>query len=130
MRSSIWFQHDGASAHFRTDVRLYLNVTHGQQWIGRGGPVLWPARSPDLTCFHYFLWEYVKSLVYEAPVDSAEDLVTRIAAAAGEVWDTPGILAKIRSSMRWRYQACITARVVISNTYFDDDCCFLNVLFP
>ena len=40
MRSSVWFQHDGASAHFSTDVRLYLNVKHIQQWIERGGTVL------------------------------------------------------------------------------------------
>ena len=43
MRSSIWFQNDGASAHFSTDVRLHVSAMYGQQWIGRGGPVLWPA---------------------------------------------------------------------------------------
>ncbi|GBO26380.1 hypothetical protein AVEN_212084-1 [Araneus ventricosus] len=80
-------------------------TTHGQQWIGHGGPVLWPARSPDLTCLDYFLWGYVKSLVYETPVNSAEDLVALIVAAAGEVRDTPGIFANIRSSMRRRCEA-------------------------
>ncbi|GBN42496.1 hypothetical protein AVEN_156621-1 [Araneus ventricosus] len=93
-----------------TDVRLHLNAKYGQQWIGWGGPVLWPARSPDLICLDYFLWGYVKSLVYENPVNSAEDLVVRIAAAAGEVRDTPGIFANVRSSMRRRCEACITAR--------------------
>ncbi|GBN40604.1 hypothetical protein AVEN_239295-1, partial [Araneus ventricosus] len=58
-----------------------------QQWIGRGGPVLWPARSPNRICLDYFLLGYVKSLVYETPVNSAEDLVVYIAAAAGEVRD-------------------------------------------
>ncbi|GBN90374.1 hypothetical protein AVEN_197162-1 [Araneus ventricosus] len=71
MRSSMWFQHDGAPAHYSIDVRLHLNATYGQQWIRRGGPVLWPARSPDLNCLDYFLWEYVKSLVYETLVNSA-----------------------------------------------------------
>ncbi|GBM76658.1 hypothetical protein AVEN_94249-1 [Araneus ventricosus] len=52
----MWFQHDGTPAHFSIDVRLYLNVTYSQQGIGRGGPVLWPARSPDLNCLDYFLW--------------------------------------------------------------------------
>ncbi|GBM45169.1 hypothetical protein AVEN_261519-1, partial [Araneus ventricosus] len=92
------------------DVRLHLNATYGQQWIGRGGPVLWPARSPDLTCLDYFSWVYVKSLVYETPVNSAEGLVAHIATAAGEVWDTPGIFANVRSSMRRRCEACITDR--------------------
>ncbi|GBN01510.1 hypothetical protein AVEN_140398-1 [Araneus ventricosus] len=89
-------------AHYSTDVRLHLNAPYDQQRTGRGGPVLWPARSPDLTCRDYFLWGYVKSLVYETPVNSAEDLVARIAAAAGEVRDTPGIFANVRSSMRRR----------------------------
>ncbi|GBO08792.1 hypothetical protein AVEN_104567-1 [Araneus ventricosus] len=56
MRSSMWFQHDGAPAHYSIDVRLHLYATYGQQWIGRGGSVLSPARSPDLTCLDYFLW--------------------------------------------------------------------------
>ncbi|GBN64717.1 hypothetical protein AVEN_201404-1 [Araneus ventricosus] len=116
-------QHDGASAHYRciqvhsgafrwrrTYVRLHLNATYGQQWIGRGGPVLWPARSPDLTCLDYFLCGYVKSLVFETSVNSAEELIARIAAVTGEVRDTPGIFVDVRSSMRRRCEACITAQ--------------------
>ncbi|GBN26469.1 hypothetical protein AVEN_167765-1 [Araneus ventricosus] len=85
MRSSMWFQHDGAHTHYSIEVRLHLNATYGQQWIGRGGPVLWPARSPDLTCLDYFLCGYFKSLVFETPVNSAEDLVACITAAAEKV---------------------------------------------
>ncbi|GFV62133.1 hypothetical protein TNCV_4109361 [Trichonephila clavipes] len=32
--------------------------------ISRCGPVNWPPRSCDLTPLDYFLWDYVKSLVY------------------------------------------------------------------
>ncbi|GBN96425.1 hypothetical protein AVEN_170718-1 [Araneus ventricosus] len=110
MRSSMRFQHDGAPAHYSIDVRLHLNATYGQQWIDRGGPVLWPTRAPDLTCLDYFLCGYVKSLVFETPANSAEDLVARIGAAAGEVRDTLGIFADVRSSMRRRCEACITAQ--------------------
>ena len=69
-------------------------------------------------------------MVCKTPVNSPEDLVARIAADFGEVLDTPGILAIVRSSKRRRCQVCITAGVVISNTYVDGDYCFLNVLFP
>ncbi|GBN58239.1 hypothetical protein AVEN_251660-1 [Araneus ventricosus] len=106
----MWFQHDEASAHYSIDVRLRLNARYGQQWIGLGGPVLWHARSPDLTCLDGFLWGYVKSLVYETPANSVEDLFARIAAAAGEGRDTSDIFANVRSSMRRRCEACITAR--------------------
>ena len=106
----MWFQHDGVFAHFTTDVRLHLKATYGQQWIGWGGSVLWPARSPDLTCLDYFLWGYVKSLVYKILVNSAEELVAHIAAAFGEVRYTPDILANVRFFMRRIGQACIKAR--------------------
>ncbi|GFS94696.1 uncharacterized protein NPIL_509511 [Nephila pilipes] len=41
---------------------------------------------------------------------TAEDLVARIAAAAGEIEDTYGIFAKVRFSRRLRCKACDTAR--------------------
>ncbi|XP_054713709.1 uncharacterized protein LOC129223166 [Uloborus diversus] len=80
----MWFQHDGAPAHFSIDVRNYLNATFGARWIGCGGPVPWPPRSPDFSSLDYFLWGHLKSLVYETPVDSDDDLVARISAAAAE----------------------------------------------
>jgi hypothetical protein len=44
----MWFMHDGAPPHFLGIVREHLNLTFAEQWIGRGGPVNRPARSPDL----------------------------------------------------------------------------------
>jgi hypothetical protein len=44
----IRFMHDGTPPHFLRIVRHHLNQTFGDQWIGRGGPVNWPARTPDL----------------------------------------------------------------------------------
>ncbi|GBN42774.1 hypothetical protein AVEN_174235-1 [Araneus ventricosus] len=68
-RQTIWFQH--AAAHFSRNVRNHLDVRFGQQWIGRGGPVRWPAQSPDLSCLDFFLWGHMKTLVYDTPVDNA-----------------------------------------------------------
>ena len=48
IRKRICFQHDGAPPHFTADVRTYQNATFGARWIERGGPVLWPPRSPYL----------------------------------------------------------------------------------
>ncbi|EFN79901.1 hypothetical protein EAI_14953, partial [Harpegnathos saltator] len=42
------FMHDGAPAHFSRIAREYLNNNYINRWIGRGGPIAWPARSPDL----------------------------------------------------------------------------------
>ena len=49
-------QHDGAPAHFALDVREYLDNVFPNRWIGRGGPVQWPPRSPDLTPMDFFIW--------------------------------------------------------------------------
>ena len=48
-RRLMWFQHDGAPAHYFGEAREFLNENFPNRWIGRGGPVGWPARSPDLT---------------------------------------------------------------------------------
>ncbi|GFU04663.1 uncharacterized protein TNCV_4377281 [Trichonephila clavipes] len=60
----LWFQQDGATCHTaRTTIDL-LKDTFGDRLISRFGPVNWPPRSCDLTPLDYFLWSYVKSLVY------------------------------------------------------------------
>ena len=38
----------------------------------------------------FFLWGHKKSLVYQAPVDTVEDLLTRVLGAAQEIQQTPG----------------------------------------
>ncbi|GFY18952.1 DUF4817 domain-containing protein [Trichonephila clavipes] len=43
IRQRIRFQHDGAPAHFSIDVRAHLQATFPGGWIGRGGPIAWPA---------------------------------------------------------------------------------------
>ncbi|GFW86614.1 uncharacterized protein TNCV_4333981 [Trichonephila clavipes] len=85
----MWFQHDGAPAHFSADVRSVLDAAYPGRWFGQGGPVNWPARSPDLSCLDFFLWGHIKSLVYASPIDSDEALVAKIAVVAGEIREMP-----------------------------------------
>ncbi|GFX93827.1 DUF4817 domain-containing protein [Trichonephila clavipes] len=60
----LWFQQDGATCHtIRATIDL-LKDTFGDRLISRFGPVNWPPISCDLTPLDYFLWSYVKSLVY------------------------------------------------------------------
>jgi hypothetical protein len=51
--------------------------------IGRDGPIPWPPRSPDITPLDFFLWGYVKGIVYKTktPVSSLHELKLRIVAA-------------------------------------------------
>ncbi|GFV13824.1 hypothetical protein TNCV_3695361 [Trichonephila clavipes] len=60
-----------------------LKDTFGDRLISRFGPVNWPPRSCDLTPLDYFLWGYVKSLVYaDKPqtLDHLEDNIRRVIA--------------------------------------------------
>ena len=57
------FQHDGAPSHYTRHVRDYLNESFPNRWLGRGGPVAWPPRSPNLTPLDYYLWGHMKTLV-------------------------------------------------------------------
>ncbi|GFT46126.1 hypothetical protein TNCV_62571 [Trichonephila clavipes] len=57
--------------------------TFGDRLISRFGPVNWPPRSCDLTPLDYFLWGYVKSLVYAnkpQTLDHLEDNIRRVIA--------------------------------------------------
>ncbi|GFS90691.1 uncharacterized protein TNCV_3771151 [Trichonephila clavipes] len=58
-----------------------LKDTFGDRLISRFGPVNWPPRSCDLTPLDYFLWDYVKSLVYSdkpQTLDHLEDNIRRV----------------------------------------------------
>ncbi|GFX94861.1 putative LOC100569746 [Trichonephila clavipes] len=60
-----------------------LKDTLGDHLTSRFGPVNWPPRSFDLTPLDYFLWGYVKSLVYaDKPqtLDHLEDNIRRVIA--------------------------------------------------
>ncbi|GFT26581.1 uncharacterized protein TNCV_3604151 [Trichonephila clavipes] len=60
-----------------------LKDTFGDRLISRFEPVNWPPRSCDLTPLDYFLWGYVKSLVYaDKPqtLDHLEDNIRRVIA--------------------------------------------------
>ncbi|GBN02140.1 hypothetical protein AVEN_124771-1 [Araneus ventricosus] len=76
------------------------------RWIGRRGPVACHPCSPDRNPLHFFFWGHMKSLVYETPVDSAEELVARIVVTADEINTTPGIFERVRQSFLRRCELC------------------------
>ncbi|GFV32510.1 transposable element Tc3 transposase, partial [Trichonephila clavipes] len=79
----LWFQQDGATCHTARATIDLLKDTFGDRLISGFGPVSWPSRSCDLTPLDYFLWSYVKSLVYaDKPqtLDHLEDNIRRVIA--------------------------------------------------
>ncbi|GFX95419.1 uncharacterized protein TNCV_3684711 [Trichonephila clavipes] len=77
----LWFQQDDAICHTTRATIDLLKDTFGDRLISRFGPGNWPPRSCDITPLDYFLWGYVKSLVYaDKPqtLDHLEDNIRRV----------------------------------------------------
>ena len=110
IRSQMYFQHDGAPPHYTLHVRDYLNESFPNRWLGRGGPIPWPPRSPDLTPLDYYLWGHMKILVYETKVDSRAALRDRIFAAAEHIRNHPNNISSATQSLLMRAENCIAAR--------------------
>nr|CAH7731459.1 unnamed protein product [Callosobruchus chinensis]CAH7752627.1 unnamed protein product [Callosobruchus chinensis] len=106
------YQHDGCPAHIRATVRQWLDEQYPHRWIGRGGPIPWPARCPDLTPVDFYVWGHLKSLVYDplrGPVSSQEDLRTRILEAANSIGERLTTRV-VKTGVRARLRACIRNR--------------------
>lgn len=105
VRQNMWFQHDGCPAHYSAIVREVLNRNYNDCWIGRGGPVNWPARSPDLTSPDFFLWGYLKEKVYTEVPNTRENMVERIRYACAQI--TPDTLSTCVQAFQARVNKCI-----------------------
>jgi hypothetical protein len=105
--NNMWFMHDETPPHFLPVVRQYLNQTFGEHWIGCGGPVNWPARSPYLNPLDFWLWGYIKTLVYSVLINDLEVLHQWVQNACQEICVQPGIFNKLCTSVWWRAESCV-----------------------
>ena len=58
LRQNGWIQLNGL--HYARCVKNWFNRQYSQRWVGRGGPISWPLRSPDLTPLNFYLWSTLK----------------------------------------------------------------------
>ena len=106
---NFYFMQDGAPPHYAISVRQYLNQRYGQRWIGRSGPVQWPARSPDLTPCDFFLWGEIKRLVYVEEAQTREDLKRKIVSAFDELKSEryTSVLTRLEAKVQKRARLCL-----------------------
>ncbi|UYV79606.1 hypothetical protein LAZ67_18000015 [Cordylochernes scorpioides] len=97
----------GAPPHYHRDVRAYLDKNLSGQWIGRRGPIEFPARSPDLTPLDFFLWGTVKDGVYKRKPRNLDILWNEIQAVCREI--LLDVLIRCTESVVTRTQNCIDA---------------------
>ncbi|GBM13373.1 hypothetical protein AVEN_159790-1 [Araneus ventricosus] len=90
-RIDLIFTQDGAPPHFQQEVRQYLNDTIPGRGIERGGQndlvnIQWHPRSPNLTPCDFYLWMYVKDIVYASPMPATlQDLRDRVVTAVSSI---------------------------------------------
>jgi len=84
-RQRMWLQQDGAAPHFARIVRDFLDANYNGRWIGRGGPVNWPACSPDLTSPDFYLWGYLENVVFEQQPTTRANMQDRIRRARAAI---------------------------------------------
>ncbi|NSX83578.1 hypothetical protein GOM44_04430 [Wolbachia endosymbiont of Atemnus politus] len=75
---SIIFMQDGAPPHIFNPVKQLLTMHFGTRIISRHFPTVWPPRSPDLNPCDFWLWGYLKSVVFRGPIQNLAELKTRI----------------------------------------------------
>lgn len=107
IRANMWLLQDGAPPHFSLAVREYLNTAFPDRWIGRSGYLEWAPRSPDLNPMDFFLWGYLKELVYVRPVNDINDLRLRIINGCQTIRERVGIFHRVRRYFLKSVRRCI-----------------------
>ncbi|XP_014475432.1 PREDICTED: uncharacterized protein LOC106744850 [Dinoponera quadriceps] len=109
VRRELIFHHDGPpQCHFHRQVRDILNMRYPDRWIGRGGPITWPAQSPDLNVLHFFLWRYVEDLIKQRCNSTENEVRDAITAAFDNI--TPDIACRATRDIIRRADLCIRER--------------------
>ncbi|XP_032690598.1 uncharacterized protein LOC116853584 [Odontomachus brunneus] len=76
-------------------------------WMGRGGPITWPARSPDLNVLDYFVWGYVKASVEHRRDGNEDEVREAIVAAFNTI--TPNMAHRATQQIIRRAELCLQA---------------------
>ncbi|EZA58874.1 hypothetical protein X777_00695 [Ooceraea biroi] len=106
IRNQLWFMHDGTPAYFSRTAREFLNNNYINRWIGRGGPIVWPARSSALNPLDFYLWGHLRLsfMILLLLLWKYSEIVLSLRVAKYEIfWK----FLKVFESMRRRCEACI-----------------------
>jgi hypothetical protein len=101
----VWFQQDGATAHTSRVSMTVLWQHFPGSLISLRGDLHWPARSPDLTPCDYFLWDYLKSIVYNDRPRTLDHLKNNIRQAIASI--PVNMLESVERNLRSRLTQCI-----------------------
>lgn len=84
-----------------------VNHVFPGRWIGRGGPIRWPARSPGLNPLDFYVWGWLKCEVYKVKVDTRDALIARIFDICTRIREHEYDLRRINANLQKRIDKCI-----------------------
>lgn len=111
-RAFIWFMHDGASPHSIHKVRNLLNQPQyfPDRWIGRGGPIHWPANSSHLNPMDFYVWKSIdESVDLSRECKNISEFEQQIIDAFHVFRSDSNHFSRINNRMFLRIKACIEA---------------------
>ena len=85
-----------------------MNEIFDEKCLGRGSPVAWPLRSPDLISPDYFLWGFVKERVIAVEPTTPDDMKKRIRRAGTKI--KPQMLAEVRRFFHQQINKCLQVK--------------------
>ena len=100
-----WFMQDGATPHTARISMDHLRQAFPGRLISKYGDLTWPAWSPDLTPCDFYLWGYLKSIVYRDRPQSLAHLKVNIEEAIRTI--SPGTLTNVMRIFWDRLDECI-----------------------
>jgi hypothetical protein len=109
-RQHMWLIHYGAPTNFLRIVRQYVTQIFGEPWMGRGGPVNWLARSPDLNPLNIWVWGPEDFGVFSAD-QWLRGIKQRVENVCQEIRVKPGIFDRVLTSVRRRAESCVGMHV-------------------
>ena len=102
---NVWFQQDGATVHTARASMTVLQQNFPGHLISSRGDLHWPARSLDLSPCDYFLWGYLKLIVYNDCPSTLTHLINNICRAVANI--PIDKLERVDRSFRVRLTQCI-----------------------
>lgn len=76
--------------------------------MGRDGPIIWPARSPDFNVLDYFVWGHIKNLVEHRRDGTEVEVREAILAAFNTI--TPEMAYRATRNITRRAELCLRER--------------------
>lgn len=105
---NMWFQQDGATCHTAKATMAILKSLFPGRLISKSGEIGWPPRSPDLTAPDFFLWGYLKDIVYCNKPRTLMDLKQYIQSAILDI--SPDLCQKVMENVMKRARQCQVSR--------------------